>query len=79
MQGAVIDGHGECCAGGAVDACGACGGSALLVDANYFCCNSGVLDSGQNLPDHMGSRSHVRICRSLLSSVLVPCTEPDHA
>lgn len=43
----MIDGHGECCTGGAVDACGVCGGSALLVDASYFCCNSGVLDSGK--------------------------------
>ena len=52
-QGAVVDGYGECCDTGVVDACGKCGGSAQQVDSAYFCCNSGVLDAGKDLnPEH---------------------------
>ena len=51
-----LDGDGVCCASGAVDACGACGGAANAVDvtgkccvgsldAGGFCCESGVFDA----------------------------------
>jgi len=42
-----VDGYGECCSGGAVDACGVCGGTAVHVDAAYLCCTSGVLNAGE--------------------------------
>lgn len=36
--GPVVDAAGACCAGGRVDACGVCGGSAIVVDAIGTCC-----------------------------------------
>ena len=44
LQGAVLDRHSACCAGGTLDACGACGGSARAVDVQNVCCSSGELD-----------------------------------
>ena len=43
-QGAVLDRHSACCAGGTLDACGACGGPARAVDVQNVCCSSGKLD-----------------------------------
>ena len=43
-QGAALDRHSACCAGGSLDACGACGGPARAVDVQNVCCASGELD-----------------------------------
>jgi hypothetical protein len=44
-QDAVLDRHSQCCASGAVDACGECDGPAKLLDVELRCCGSDALDA----------------------------------